>query len=262
MAPERSGTEIGATLRDARRRLGIEVKEAEARTKIRARYLRALENEQWETLPGPAYIRGFLRTYGQMLGVDGEMLADEYRRRYEEPVAPAAPGSEPLLTERRRPGERPPSRGPLIGAVAVGLVALLLILGLLGDGDGDDDEPAGDRDRPARQAEKDKKRRDGGRQNEPAALERVDVKLKANSGVQVCLVAGSDTALIDAQVLAAGAEEEFGGSKRYRLDLLTAGSVRFRVGAEKRDVEASEPVSLEGDSRGIREIEFAGGSCP
>ena len=82
MSPGDGRIEIGATLRDARRRYGMEVREVEERTKIRAKYIRALENEDWETLPAPAYVRGFLRTYAQMLGLDGEMLVDEYRRRY------------------------------------------------------------------------------------------------------------------------------------------------------------------------------------
>ena len=94
MSREDGRIEIGAALRDARRRYGMEVREVEERTKIRAKYIRALENEDWATLPAPAYVRGFLRTYGQMLGLDGEMLVDEYRRRYGD--AEAAAG---LLTD-------------------------------------------------------------------------------------------------------------------------------------------------------------------
>jgi len=73
MSREDGRIEIGAALRDARRRYGMEVREVEERTKIRAKYIRALENEDWATLPAPAYVRGFLRTYGQMLGLDGNL---------------------------------------------------------------------------------------------------------------------------------------------------------------------------------------------
>ena len=104
---ETSGPGIGATLKDARRRLGMDIKEAEERTKIRTRYLRALEAEDWEVLPAPAYVRGFLRTYGQILGLDGEVLADRYRRSYEEPVAAGPAPGEPVLSNRRAPGSRP-----------------------------------------------------------------------------------------------------------------------------------------------------------
>ena len=53
---------IGPSLRDARIRARIDMAEVEARTKIRAKYLRAIENEEWELLPGPVYIKSFLRT--------------------------------------------------------------------------------------------------------------------------------------------------------------------------------------------------------
>ncbi|HKJ36963.1 MAG TPA: helix-turn-helix domain-containing protein, partial [Solirubrobacterales bacterium] len=137
--------EIGATLRDARRRFGMDVREVEDRTKIRARYIRALENEDWETLPAPAYVRGFLRTYGQMLGLDGEMLADVYRRRYGESTAPGGPSaSEPLLSEPRGPSERPRSRAPLIvlGVIAA-VVVFLLVLSLFGGDEDPGDAPGG-----------------------------------------------------------------------------------------------------------------------
>jgi len=54
--------EIGATLREARMRARIDVSEIEATTKIRAKYLRALENEEWGLLPGPTFVKSFLRT--------------------------------------------------------------------------------------------------------------------------------------------------------------------------------------------------------
>jgi hypothetical protein len=77
--------EIGATLREARMRARIDISEVEARTKIRAKYLRAIENEEWDLLPGPVYVKSFLRTYSDYLGLDSRMLIDDYRRRYERP---------------------------------------------------------------------------------------------------------------------------------------------------------------------------------
>ena len=128
-------------LKDARRRIGMDVKEAEERTKIRAKYLRALEAEDWEVLPAPAYVRGFLRTYGQLLGLDGEMLADEFRRRYEEPAARREPRLRAACFSGaggpRRLGAQP-SRAPLIAAVAAVIVALLVVLAVLNGDDGDE----------------------------------------------------------------------------------------------------------------------------
>src|SRR2546430_8478742 len=77
--------DIGTTLREARIRARIDITEVEARTKIRAKYLRAIENEEWDLLPGPVYVKSFLRTYGDFLGVDSRLLIDEYKRRYERP---------------------------------------------------------------------------------------------------------------------------------------------------------------------------------
>ena len=92
--------EIGTTLREARMRARIDVSEIEEQTKIRARYLRALENEEWGLLPGPAYTKSFLRAYAQALGLDGRALVEEYKAAYER-------------AERRRAGRSCPSSAGL-----------------------------------------------------------------------------------------------------------------------------------------------------
>lgn len=74
---------IGAALREARSRARIEIAQVESQTKIRAKYLRALENEEWELLPGPTYVKSFLRTYGDAVGLDGRALVADYKRSYE-----------------------------------------------------------------------------------------------------------------------------------------------------------------------------------
>src|SRR5688572_19685804 len=63
--------DIGATLQEARMRARIDISEVESATKIRAKYLRAIENEEWEMLPGPTFVKSFLRTYADYLGIDG-----------------------------------------------------------------------------------------------------------------------------------------------------------------------------------------------
>src|ERR1700724_1636979 len=114
--------EIGATLREARMRERIDVSEIEATTKIRAKYLRALENEEWDLLPGPTFVRSFLRTYAQALGLDAKVLVEEYRLNNERPSEAAL---EPIVSapagasgERGRVPPRP-SRGymAMVGAV-------------------------------------------------------------------------------------------------------------------------------------------------
>jgi helix-turn-helix protein len=74
--------EIGNSLREARERQGLGYPEIELATKIRARYIRALEEEDFTSIPGDAYIRGFLRTYADYLGLDGDLYVDEYASRF------------------------------------------------------------------------------------------------------------------------------------------------------------------------------------
>lgn len=77
--------EIGSSLREARVRQGLEFAEIETGTKIRGKYLHALEDEHFDVLPGETYIKGFLRTYAEYLGLDGQLYVDEFNSRY---VAP------------------------------------------------------------------------------------------------------------------------------------------------------------------------------
>jgi cytoskeletal protein RodZ len=74
--------EIGSSLREARHRRKIEMAQAEQATKIRGKYLRALEDEQFALLPAETYVKGFLRTYAEYLGLDGQLYVDEYDSRF------------------------------------------------------------------------------------------------------------------------------------------------------------------------------------
>jgi len=74
--------EIGNSLREARARRGIDFAQAELATKIRGKYLHALEDEQFELLPADTYVKGFLRTYADYLGLDGQLYVDEFNSRF------------------------------------------------------------------------------------------------------------------------------------------------------------------------------------
>ena len=74
--------EIGNSLREARERRSIDFNQAELATKIRVKYLRALEEERFDQLPSETYIKGFLRTYADYLGLDGQLYVDEYNSRF------------------------------------------------------------------------------------------------------------------------------------------------------------------------------------
>lgn len=246
---------IGETLKEARRRAEIDVKQAEDATKIRARYLRALEAEDWEALPAPAYVRGFLRTYGQYLGIDGEALADEFRRRHEPgEQGMASLASEPMLSERRRATA---SRTPLILAIGAGIIILLVILGLIGGDDGGDRNSAGD-EAAKRRLDNDAK----GGDDDERALKPVGVTLLPLDAVRVCLVGDGDEPLIDGQLLDPGQEESYDGFKSYRLDLADGGRVELRSSGAKERIDADSEISYEADARGIRKIAYAGPECP
>jgi cytoskeletal protein RodZ len=124
--------DIGAMLREARMREHLDIAEFEARTKIRAKYLRALEDEEWSLLPGYTFTKAFLRTYADMLGLDGRLLVDEFKRQYPDPseieLATVLPSRRDARRSRERPGERgnrQPGGGPS-GRVLV--IALLVVL--------------------------------------------------------------------------------------------------------------------------------------
>ena len=74
--------EIGNSLREARLRQGLDFPEIEQATKIRGKYLRALEEEQFDLLPAQTYVKGFLRNYADYLGLDGQLYVDEFNSRY------------------------------------------------------------------------------------------------------------------------------------------------------------------------------------
>ena len=91
--------EIGSSLRAAREHQKLGLADVEEATRIRTKYLRALEDERWDVLPGTAYVKGFLRTYADFLGLDGAQFVEEFNERIapEEPFEPAA-----LVRVRRR----------------------------------------------------------------------------------------------------------------------------------------------------------------
>jgi hypothetical protein len=109
--------EIGGSLREARLKRDLSPADVQKAIRIRDRYLQALEEERWELLPGDAYVKGFLRTYADFLGLDGNLYVDEYNNRFAQP-------DEPLIVPERfaRPG-------PLLGGV--GLLRPLVAVGVI-----------------------------------------------------------------------------------------------------------------------------------
>ena len=118
---------LGEVLRAAREAKGVDLARAERDTKIRERYLSALERGEYRELPGSVYTKGFLRNYGAYLGLDPEYLIDLYRLESgtgaaERPSRPVPP--RPIAVRRTRTFVVSP------GAVA-GSILTLVVLGLV-----------------------------------------------------------------------------------------------------------------------------------
>jgi hypothetical protein len=120
--------EIGNSLREARYRQQLELSDVEQATKIRARYLQALEEESFEALPASTYVKGFLRTYADYLGLDGQLYVDEYNSRYgvgdDAPREPVVARRSSTVHQRHRRLER---RGVLLALGAIAIVVALFI---------------------------------------------------------------------------------------------------------------------------------------
>src|ERR687884_259344 len=117
--------EIGSSLREARVRQGLDFPELEAATKIRGKYLRALEDEDFAQLPAQTYVKGFLRTYADYLGLDGQLYVDEFNSRY------VVGEEEPVLRPRRSSAGRAQrqieSRVIVFALVGIAVVTALVI---------------------------------------------------------------------------------------------------------------------------------------
>jgi transcriptional regulator with XRE-family HTH domain len=223
MASESGGElRIGSALKEARTRAGLDIRTVEDRTKIRTRYLRALESEEWSTLPGHAYVKGFLRTYANLLGLDADALVDEYRRSVEGPQASPVPLGEGVLETRRRlrepgmPRGGGPRRGLIVGALLLVIVAILLVLGLTSSDDGGDSDKKGERKERSQGAKGKGGDEKGQKQPKPKPdpkpqAKTVTMRLVANAdGLQICLLRnGSKQPLIDGVFGSAGSEDTF-----------------------------------------------------
>jgi cytoskeleton protein RodZ len=246
--------QIGKVLKEARARAGLDVAAIEERTKIRTRYLRALENEEWDVLPGPAYAKGWLRTYAQILGLDAEALVDEYRRQVEGGRHTVAyPLGDQVLERRHRAVGEP--RGPrpwmLLAVFVAAIVVVLAVLGLTG---GDDDEPDRSRAEERRELRQERReerrreqRREERRERAAAQARLVSLQLEIRSPVAVCLLGDDREELIDGQVLAAGATEGPWEAERFELRFPSGyDRSQFRLllnGEPRRVPETSGPTA-------------------
>jgi hypothetical protein len=228
--------DIGSTLREARMRARIDITEVETATKIRAKYLRALENEEWDLLPGPVYIKSFLRSYGDYLGLDSRMLTDEFKHRYERPSDHDLHPIAPLGRERERRGRasRLPSWVP-IAAVAAVVVVILFVVGLASPGNNGTPSASthqSHRHRPVHHPHH------VAPHTPPPRPKKVRLQLIPTGLVYVCLVNGGGRKLIDAQNFNVGQTVPV-ESARHLLLTLGNNAVQVKVNGHAVPVSAS-----------------------
>ena len=216
-------------------RARIDVSEIEAQTKIRAKYLRALENEEWDLLPGPTFVKSFLRTYGNALGLDGRALVEEYKLHYEHP-GDVEPIQQPTVSAPRRARQRaggamrggtragaPPRSGPSRAYVAtvgaIGIVIVLLVYALLsGGGSPSSKTPPTPPVTSARGTHPKRAHRTHPPGTASATATEASLKLEPSARVYVCLL-GDGRIRIPGEILTPESPEPTYHARRFELTL-------------------------------------------
>ena len=217
--------EIGNSLREARVRQGLEYPQVELATKIRAKYIRALEDEQFGVLPAQPYVKGFLRTYAEFLGLDGQLYVDEYSSRF---VGDGFDDVSPRKVSPRVHQDRGIERKVLLLALAgiAALTALVIVAWKFGGGDSGT---------PAVVTQ----------QQTPARTSAQGLKLTGKShGTYVEVRRGSATGAVLLQAtLAAGKVERIDG-KRFWLYVRRPSGVRVSLGGNAVSLPAGRNLKV------------------
>jgi cytoskeleton protein RodZ len=235
---------IGETLREARMRQRLDIADVEDRTKIRAKYLRALENEEFGMLPGPTFVKTFLRTYAEMLGLDPHALVEEYRAGFEHEDEMEQPFGPPAVAGRdRRHGPRV-GPGSVVLLALVGIVAVLVAIGLASDdnGGGSDQASAPETTRTEKKAKAPPK---------PARPRRVALRVTPTTPTYVCVDHGVGTPVVFENTI--DSPQTFRG-KRVRVNLGKR-DVQLRMnGKTVKVTPGPDPVGFAFTPRGSREL--------
>ena len=252
---------IGQKLRDARADRGVELSEVERATKIRLKFIEAMEADRWEELPAPAYARGFLDIYARYLGLDQDALLDEYSKTVEGEGHEAIPESviKPGTLRQTRPARRLGSISLAPVAKVAAVVVVLVIVGLVIVGSiGGSDNGGGNAKKSAARDNGTKGARPTTTSNTTTSTTpagQVSVELRATAPVWVCLVDDSGTPVVDSVTLdtnqsrgpfsAGGFEVTFGN-----------GSVEMTVDGEAAPIpQAAEPLGYRITPAGVRKLD-------
>ncbi len=248
---------IGETLRDARTARGVELEEVERATKIRVKFLAAMEEDRWDELPAPAYARGFLDIYARYLGLDHKALLDEYSRTIgteHEPIPESV--IKPGALGQNRPARRGASiKWAPVAKVAAGMVAVvvagLIIVGSIG---GSSNGGGGAKqNHPKRQAARTTTSSTTPPTSTTPSAE-VSVELRATADVWVCLVDESGNPMVDGETLTT--DEKRGPFSSAGFDVTFGnGSVELTVdGTAQRVPRLAEPLGYRITPEGVRRL--------
>ena len=217
-------------------RARIDVSEIEAQTKIRAKYLRALENEEWSLLPGPTFVKSFLRTYATALNLDGKALVEEYRMTQERPSeGMLEPIVSPSQRNRGKGRSQPsgPSRGYSIAVGAIVLVIIVLIVLLATSGGSGKNSPT-----TAARTTATKTTHTATKAKHTTASQVLALSLKPTAPIYVCLIGDNGRKLIPGLELQAGESTSTYHAKHFEITLGN-NSVTMYIDGRPRSVPSS-----------------------
>ena len=221
----------------------LDIADVEERTKIRAKYLRALENEEFGMLPGPTFVKTFLRTYAEMLGLDPHVLVEEYRAGFEREDEVEQPLGPPAVAGRDRRHGPTVGPGTLVLLGLAGIVAALVAIGLASDDNGDGGQgsaPETARSETTAQPAP-----------EPARPARVSLRVTPATPTYICVDRGPGTDVLFEDTIESA--QAFRG-KRIRVNLGKR-DVRLTVNGEQVEVTPGpDPVGFAFTPRGTREL--------
>ena len=243
--------EIGTTLREARVRRSLTLQQVEEDTKIRVKYVQAMENEDFDVMPGATYVKGFLRTYSTYLGVDPEVIIDEYRSRssgariaeQQEPFG----GSSTLGSPRSHRG-----RNTIVFVAVICLLVLTVIVVLGWNSGGDGGQPATKPGALGITSPSPKASTSAKPSSRPTAPTKLVVKVAANGDCWMEVRTSSFTSgkVLFSGTLAKGGHKEYRAKKLY-LRLGNPGAIVLKVNGKVIGLKSSVgPWSVEVQKNG------------
>ena len=224
---------FGESLKREREMRGVTLDEISAATRIATRFLRAIENEEWEQLPGGVFNRGFVRAVARYLGLDEENIVAEYNLAVDDrPSVPVWTGSPPAVTADQ------PWLAWIIAAV---LVVALLTAGWFGTqrflawraakrtapavrGDSSDESARLPEQAPA---DSSAPKAVENAPNNLSATEPFQLKIEASSETQLTIVADRD--VVFDKIIMAGETHSFWAADHFQVSAKDAGAVHLKL---------------------------------